>query len=140
MKAVRRGGDHGSVSTELALITPVLVTLLLIVVSLGRVASARGDVDAAARDAARAAANARSAPQAIAVGDAAARVALIEGGVTCRALLVDIDISAFRAGGVVRATVSCNVELESLTGVALPGSRTVTASFLAPIDVYRGVS
>ena len=100
---------------------------------------ARGDVDAAARDAARAAVNARSAAQAIDAGNDAARVALVEGGVTCRSLAVEIDTSAFRAGGVVRATVACTVELESLTGVALPGSRTVTSSFLAPVDQFRGI-
>ncbi len=126
-------------SIELALITPVLLVLMLVVVSLGRVASARGDVDAAARNAARAAVNARSAAQAIDAGNDAARVALVEGGVTCRSLAVEIDTSAFRAGGVVRATVACTVELESLTGVALPGSRTVTSSFLAPVDQFRGI-
>ncbi len=136
---LRAPRDQGSVSTELVLITPVLITLLLVVVSLGRLASARSDVDAAARDAARAAANTRSSVQAIDAGERAARAALIEGGVTCRTLTVAVDTDEFRSGGTVRATVSCTVELESLTGVALPGSRTVTATFLAPVDQYRGV-
>jgi Flp pilus assembly protein TadG len=129
--------ERGSASTELALITPVLLTLLLLVVSLGRIATARIDVDAAARDAARAAANARSGSQAISFGDEAGRAALEEGSVHCRSLSIEVDTSAFRAGGTVRATVSCTVELATLTGVALPGSRTVTASFLAPVDRYR---
>ena len=132
--------ERGSASVELALITPVLIVLLLVVVSLGRVAGARADVDAAARDAARAAVNARSASQAIAFGGQAARASLDEGGVTCRSLTVDIDISDFRAGGLVRATVSCRVELDTLTGSALPGSHTITASFLAPVDRYRGLA
>ena len=134
----RRQGERGSAAIELALITPVLLTLLLFVVSLGRVASAHSDVDAAARDAARAAASARSIPQAQSLGDTAARAALTEGGVTCRSMSVEVDTSAFHAGGTVRATVSCTVELATLTGVVLPGSRTVTSSFLAPLDRFRG--
>jgi len=134
------GQERGSVTTEMALITPVLIALLLLVVGLGRLAAARGDVDAAARDAARAAANARSGAQATEDGELAARAALVEGGVACRTLAVHVDTTDFRPGGTVRADVTCTVELATLTGMALPGSRTVTASFPAPVDRYRGTT
>ncbi len=47
--------ERGSAAVELVLATPVLVALMLLAVAGGRLASARGEVDAAARDAARAA-------------------------------------------------------------------------------------
>lgn len=136
----RPRSDRGSATTELVLLTPVLVLMLLFVVALGRFAATRADVDAAARDAARAAANARSAPAALERGDTAARTALHGGSVTCRSLSVDVATVEFRAGGTVTATVSCTVALGDVTGLGLPASRTITARFTAPIDVYRGVS
>ncbi len=50
---VERDRERGSASVELVLMTPVLIVLLLFVVALGRLAAARGEVDAAARDVAR---------------------------------------------------------------------------------------
>lgn len=137
----RCGADErGAATTELVLLAPVLILMLLFVVALGRIAGTRQDVDAAARDAARAAANARSADAARTDGDAAARVTLDAGGISCRTLLVDIATSDFRAGGIVTAKVSCTVDLGDLTGLRMPASRTITASFAAPVDQYRGVS
>ena len=136
----RRFDERGAATIELVLLTPVLIVMLLFVVALGRVASARHDVDAAARDAARAAANARSASAASADGNTAARVALDEGGVTCRTLAVNVRTNDFRADGFVTATVSCTIDLGDLTGLNVPGSRSITSSFTAPIDQYRGVS
>jgi len=133
-------GDQGAATTELVLLTPVLVLMLLFVVALGRVAAARADVDAAARDAARAAANARSVTTARTAGEHAARAALTEGGVTCRQLTVDVSTADFRPGGTITATVACAAHLGDLGALRLPASRTITASFTAPVDRYRGVS
>lgn len=133
-------GDRGAATTELVLLTPVLVLMLLFVVALGRIASARADVDAAARDAARAAANARSPLAARSDGEQAARAELTDGGVTCRQLTVDISTADFRPGGTTTATVACAVDLGDLGALRLPASRTITASFIAPVDLYRGVT
>ena len=130
--------DRGSAATELVLLTPALVAMLLLVVMGGRYAQARADVDAAARDAARAGSIARGPDSAAADGEDAARARLHEGDVTCRTLNVVLDTAEFRAGGSVTATVSCTVDLGDLTGLALPTSRTFTASFTEPVDVYRG--
>ena len=134
----RMMGDKGSASLELVLLTPAIVLLLLLVVMGGRYAQARADVDAAARDAARAGSIARGSDSAASGGEAAARSRLHEGGVTCRTLTVDVDTSQFRAGGSVTATVTCDVDLGDLTGLRLPVSRAFTASFTEPVDVYRG--
>jgi Flp pilus assembly protein TadG len=120
--------------------TPILVVVLLFVVALGRVASSRAEVDAAARDAARAAANARSSNDAAIEGEGAAAATLRDRGVTCRSMTVLVDATAFRAGGSVMATVSCTVALKDLVGLSLPSARTITASFTAPIDRYRGLA
>lgn len=141
MTRVRRAcGAEGSASLELVLLTPAIVLLLLLVVMGGRYAQARADVDAAARDAARAGSIARGTDSAVTGGEAAARARLQEGGVTCRTLTVVLDTADFRAGGSVTASVSCIVDLGDLTGLKLPASRTFTASFTEPVDVYRGVT
>ena len=135
----RRAPERGSASVELVLMTPVLIALLLFVVALGRLAGARGEVDAAARDAARAAANARSAPAAQQAGLEAASATLADRGVECRQLSVGVNTSDFRADGLVRASVQCVVDLEGVAGIGLPGSRTLSATFAAPLDRHRGV-
>lgn len=135
-----RRDDRGAATTELVLLTPVLIIMLLFVVALGRIASTRQDVDAAARDAARAAANARSPAAARADGTTAAEASLTEQGITCRSLTVTVDTAVFRAGGTVTAAVSCTVDLADLTSLSIPASRTITATFTAPIDQYRGTS
>ena len=132
--------ERGSATIELVLLTPVLISVLLFVVALGRVASARADVDAAARDAARAATNARSADEAQRAGDAAGRASVHDNGVTCQSLSVALDTASFHAGGTVTAVVSCTSTFADLTGIGLPASRTITSVFTAPVDSFRGVS
>jgi Flp pilus assembly protein TadG len=132
-------GERGSASVELVLATPVLVALMLLAVAGGRLASARGEVAAAARDSARAASIARSGAAAERDGRAAAEATLAERNVTCRALSVTIDLTDFQPGGTVTSTVACAVDLGDLTGLGLPGTRTVSSSFVAPVDRFRGI-
>jgi Flp pilus assembly protein TadG len=132
--------ERGSAALELVLATPALVALMLFVVFVGRLAEARADVDRAAREAARAASLARSAPAAVAAGEEAARRSLGERGVACAALRVDVDASGFRPGGLVRAAVACTVALGDLSLLRIPGSRTIAAGFAEPVDAYRGVA
>lgn len=132
--------EQGSAAVELVLLTPVLVVLLLFVVAVGRLAATRGDVDAAARDAARAASMARGPDSARSDGEAAARQRLDEGGVTCPTLEVQLSTGDFRPGGTVAATVSCAVDLADLTMLGVPGTRRISATFAEPIDQYRAVS
>lgn len=130
--------ERGSATLELVLLTPVLLLMLMFVVFLGRLGEARNDVDRAARDAARAASIARDSTDADAAGRSAASETLASGGVPCRQLDVRLDTSAFSAGGEVRATVSCTVDLADMVELQLPGSKTMTASFAEPVDTYRG--
>jgi Flp pilus assembly protein TadG len=132
--------DRGSASVELVLVTPVLLVLLLLVVALGRLADARAQVDGAARDAARAASIARGPDSARSQAEAAAGARLVEGGVTCRGLDVEVDLGRFRAGGTVSATVTCDVDFGDLTLLGVPGSRAVAATSAEVVDVYRGAT
>jgi Flp pilus assembly protein TadG len=132
------GDDRGSASLELVLVTPALIVLLLLVVFVGRLEQARGDVDRAARDAARAASIARTSEEARADGEAAARSTLQARGVSCRDLTVEVIVDDFAPGGSVAATITCGVDLADAALLAVPGRRTLTSTFNEPVDVYRG--
>jgi Flp pilus assembly protein TadG len=132
--------QRGSASVEIVLVTPVLIALMLFVVAGGRLASSRADVDAAARDSARAASIARSPATAERDGNSAAEATLTDREVSCRKWTVTIDTSEFRPGGTVAATVNCDVELADLTGLGLPGRRTISSRFVEPVDTFRGVT
>jgi Flp pilus assembly protein TadG len=134
----RTATSQGSASVELVLATPVLVALMLLAVAGGRLATARGDVDAAARDSARAASIARSPVAADRDARAAAEATLGDRNVTCRALTVTVDLTDYQPGGTVTSTVTCGVDLADLTGLGiLPGVRNVSSSFTEPVDRFR---
>ena len=124
---------------EFVIVTPLLMVLLLFVVGLGRLGVARGDVDGAARDAARSASLARVAADAQPRAVEAARASLDARGITCTEFDVVVDASAFVPGGSVAATVSCTVDLSDLTLVWTPGVKRLSSRFVAPIDGYRGL-
>lgn len=129
--------EAGSAAVELTLLTPLLLMFLLVVVALGRMATARADVDGAARDVARAASMARDPFAAQQSSRDVAAATLAERGVTCRSLEVTVDTSAFRAGGWVAADVTCSVDLADLALLRLPGTKAVHARFVAPVDSLR---
>lgn len=131
---------RGSASLELVLVTPVVLLLLLLVVCAGRLAEARADVDRAARDAARAASIARDPSSAEDAGTSAASATLESGDISCQSLDVSVDVSRFTTGGTVVTTVSCTVDLADLAELRVPGTRTLTATFVEPIDTFRGGS
>src|SRR6516164_8770402 len=83
--------EHGSMATELAVLTIPLVVVLLFVVALGRLSEARGSLDEAARDAARAASIARTSAAAASDGKQVALDDLAADRVSCEAPTVDID-------------------------------------------------
>jgi len=130
-------GEAGGATIELVLCTPLLLGLLMLAVLAGRVAQTRAEVDGAARDAARAASIARDPAAASRAAHQAAAATLGQRGVTCRALTVTTDTGAFRAGGVVAVTITCTIDLADLSLLHVPGSRTVTARFVEPLDAFR---
>src|SRR3546814_7964503 len=136
-----RGDERGLATIELVLMTPVLFVVLGFLVVAGRLTTVRGDVAAAARDAARSASRAATFEQAGEDARSPAEASLGGRDVTCRNLTVELeDPAAFRAGGTVAVNVSCGVSLEDVAIPGLPGARTVAHRSVEVIDAYLGVS
>lgn len=139
--------DGGSMSLELAIMTPLLVGFMMLMVSLGRVVEAQSQVDGAARDAVRAASVARERLSAGNAARVAARTTLsgrentgsggkewCMGGPT-----TSVDMSAWGPGGQVSVTVSCKIDLSGLSLIAVASTKTVTGTATAPLDTLRRV-
>jgi Flp pilus assembly protein TadG len=124
----------------MVLLAPVFVAFLCFAVGLGRLDEAHGQVVGAARDAARAASDARSATDAKAAAAEAARADLVAAGLTCRRTSVTADTARFNPGGAVSVTVACTADLADVTVSGLPGAKTLSASATAPLERYRGVT
>lgn len=133
-----RTGERASTSVELVLLTPVLVGLLLLTVAFGRIQNARADIEAASRNAARAASLERSAPAARFAGEGAAVAELDASGYDCTSRHIDVDTTGFAPDATVTVTVACKVALADVTGMGIPASLTLVAQFSEPLDRFRG--
>lgn len=128
----------GSVATELILLTPVLLVLLGFVVFAGRLGGVQQRVLSAADEGARAA-SLRGDPDAgRSAAVAAVEANLVDAGVECADLMVEVDTDDFRRGGHVTVTVRCAVGLGDVVFAGLPGSREYEASATEVIDLWRG--
>jgi Flp pilus assembly protein TadG len=134
---IRLDDQRGAVSTELAVLTPLLIGFMLLVVFSGRVAQAEGDVAHAAHEAARAASLTADPASANETAQETATANIAEGAVACRNLDVSVDTSNFAAGGQVAVTVSCEAAFADIAMLAFPGSRTFAATAVEVIDTYR---
>lgn len=128
---------------ELAMLIPVIVAVAMLAGAGGRLAIAQGSVQQAATDAARAASIARTAGEAEGAA-AGAAAASLEQQTACQTFSVATDVSGFGVpvgtSAVVRATVTCTVALADLGVPGLPGTKTVTATMVSPLDTFRGRS
>lgn len=127
-------GERGSMAVEVVLFAPVLVAFVILVTALGRYVSVRGDVEAAARDAARAGSVQRSYGEA---QTAAQRTVSTGVGRLADCDVVDLSESTFAPGGDVTANLACRVDFSGLGLIGLSGSITVDGQGVSPIDVYR---
>ncbi|GII52806.1 membrane protein [Planotetraspora thailandica] len=125
---------------ETTIIAPALLTMLVMMIAVGRIAIAHGAIDAAARDAARQASIARDPSAARSAALSSAREALAREGLKC-APSVTLDTSGFSTPvgrpASVAATVTCEVGLADIAVPGIPGSKTLTSSFASPIDPFR---
>lgn len=131
--------DDGSITVEMVLLAPLVFAFFCFVIGVGRLDEAHGQVVGAARDAARAASNARTATEAVAAANSAAHADLASTGLTCRQVNVHVATDQFTPGGLVQVTVSCTTDLADVTVSGLPGAKTLSASATAPLDTFRGV-
>ena len=130
--------QDGSVTTEVVLITPVLLVLLGFVVMTGRIGEVDGAVVHAAHQAARAASLAGTPDAARTQAVTTANANLADIGISCSRLLVEVDTSRFEPGGDVAVAVSCTVDLGDIAFAGLPGERTLDARAVEVIDRHRG--
>ena len=132
--------DRGSITVEMVLLAPLCFAFFCFVIGLGRLDEAHGQLVGAARDAARAASETRTATDAVAAAASTARTELATSGLSCHSVDVHVDTARFTPGGLVRVTVTCTTDLSDVTVSGLPGSKTMTASASAPLDTYRGTT
>ncbi len=141
--------EDGSAVVELVLVTPLLIAVLLVMVLAGRVVIAMGELEATARDAARAASLSRGPTAALQAAQQTAAADLAQTRrVTCRTLQVQTDSTRFRPhqtatgplAGAVTVTVRCQLELADLSLLGLGGTRRVERHATAPVDAFRQVS
>lgn len=125
--------ERGSMAVEVVLLTPILVLFMLLVVAGGRYISVQADIEAAARDAARAASFERSHGSAAAAAQAAATAALDDFAV-CQ--VGDLG-GNFEAGGLVEIELTCQVPNDDLGLIGLRGNHEMSATGAAPLDTYR---
>jgi Flp pilus assembly protein TadG len=140
----RRGRAHddgGSASLEFVILAPTFLALLGLLILAGRLALARNSVEEAADEAARSASIARTASGARSAAAEGVRRALAEQDLRCSTVGVTVDTTGFTVPvglpARVQATVTCVVRLSDLALQGFPGSRTVTATAVSPLDTYR---
>jgi Flp pilus assembly protein TadG len=132
----RRSDERGSMAVEVVLLVPVLVLVMLLVVAFGRYVDRRADVEAIARDAARAATLERTRPQAEAAANAVVGAAAnrLFDGATCQPALLG---GLYEAGQTITVTVRCQLRWSELAPVGFPGTVTLEAVAASPLDRWR---
>ena len=124
------GSERGTMSIEMVVLVPVLLLITMVAVAGGRIVSAQGMVEAASRDAARAASMERS----VGAASTAANQSLSQADTANASCSAGVDVGGFRRGGAVTVSVSCRVKLSDLGLVFLPGTTVVKAESSAPVD------
>ncbi len=132
--------EAGFAALELAILSPFVLAMLLLVVGLGRVSQGRQLIEAAGAAGARAAALTNSPGQAQTDARQAAADTLTQAGLACAQLQVTVGTGAFRPGGYVQVDVSCQADLSGLALAGLPGSVTLSSSSRSPLETYRDLS
>ena len=134
-------GERGDGSVSLVIIAPVLVFFVALLLVAGRIAVAGNAVQSAAHAAARDASLSRDAGVAQGAAQTAAVRSLDQQGVRCASTQVAVDTSGLVAPlgqpGAVSATVTCVADLSSVGAPGLPGSKTLTATGVSPVDQFR---
>lgn len=132
--------EAGQSLAEFVVVAPLLLLVVLVIVMIGRVESAQGDVISAARAAVQAAAVQSGPAQAQSSAMDAAYGTLAGAGFTCADPVVDVDTSEFHPGGVVSVTVTCTSRFDDLGLPGVGSTRTLSSTEAAPIDPYRTMS
>ncbi|MEU9830307.1 TadE/TadG family type IV pilus assembly protein [Streptosporangium sp. NPDC048047] len=125
-------GERGSLTAETVLLAPVFLLFLLLLVGAGRLVEAQGEVNGAARDAARAASVERSFADAESAAQEAARDSLSG---QCEPQ-VSLEGSRWEMGGRVRAEVTCSLDLSFL---GFGAAKDIEGDSVVPLERFRRV-
>lgn len=120
-------------AVEIVILTPVLMCFVLLIVMFGRYVAVRGDVDATARDAARAASlqTSRSAAEQAALSVVSSS---LDDNTTCARPQLTGE---WRAGGQITVELDCTVSFDGLGLIGVPGTVGVSGSSSVPLEPYR---
>ncbi len=136
----RRCDDGGQALAELVIVLPMLLLVALLMIFFGRIESAQGDVEAAARAGAEAAVVQGNAALAQSSAAAAVTATLASDHVACPSPTVITNVTNFIPGGSVSVTVTCVANLSDVAAPGLPGAKTFSATSTAPVDPYTVIT
>ena len=134
-QGARLCGDDGFAAAELPLAITALLMVMLLMVGGLRISNMRGDVEAAARAGARAAASERDFSAAKAAATSVAKATLKQSGLGCGT--PSVSAGGDLSGGLVTVTVTCKVTLSDATLAGFPGSHTITVTASERSDQLR---
>ena len=131
----RPARDLGTAGVEAALSVTALLLVAFFIIGALRITNSGGDVQAAARAGARAAATARSAAEGQGLAISVVQSALADRGVACSGAP---QVAASRTGGLATVSVTCIVSLGDVSPAGFTAARTVTATASERVDPIRG--
>lgn len=142
MKRRRRSREAGISVIEVVILTPVVIGFVMLLVCLGVLVDARGNIQGAARDAARSGSLQRDDGSALDAATQAARADGMDG--TCNGgwgiIQVDpttgVATDAFAPGELYTVQITCTVSLGGLNWFGLP-DKTFVIEATAPLDFFR---
>ncbi|WP_327087474.1 pilus assembly protein [Nonomuraea sp. NBC_01738] len=126
-------GDSGSMAVETVMLAPVFLLFLMFLAGAGRLVEAQGEVNGAARDAARAASVQRTFGGA--ETSARASVENVLAG-RCQSHQVSLSGSTWKEGGQVQSEVVCELDLGFL---GFGGTKRLTGTAVVPLEQFRRV-
>ena len=137
--------DRGSATLELVILAPAFLLLIFVAITGVRIELAGAAVEQSSYDAARTASISRDAADARTRALDAAKTTLAKQHLQCRGEpTVHLDTSGFKVPpgqpATITATVTCVVNLSDVAIPGLPGTKTITYSFVSDLDTYRARS
>ena len=136
--------DDGSAALETVILAPPMLAIIAMAIIGMRIEVAGGAIEGAAHAAARAASIAGNPQAAQSAAFATANASLQQQGLKCAQLQVMVNTAEFaRPPGQqanVYVDITCVVALADVAAPGMPGSKSMNATFVSPIDVYRSRS
>ncbi|MEU6407399.1 TadE/TadG family type IV pilus assembly protein [Microbispora sp. NPDC046933] len=130
-------GERGSMTAETVMLAPLFLLFLLFLVGAGRIVEAQGEVNGAARDAARAASVQRTEAEAESAAKEAAEASL-SGDCSPQVDMSGTEWEMSRPDhlSVVRVTVTCELNLDFL---GFGAAKQMSGTSVVPLERYRRV-